>query len=113
MITDPILVQLHKRLQFWENELEIERSAHPEPAARLDAMVEEFIDESATLMSRLADQKERNKELQAMVTTLETICKSQDQILTTKEARVKVLEARLAMIRKGLGIENQGEDSWI
>lgn len=103
--------QLLARIQYWENELDFELSPHPEPAERLDIMFEQFIDEAATLMSRLDDKNEQVNRLNSVVTTLQTVIAHQNESVAAVTRRNKSLEDRWTQLRKLLGIE-QGREDW-
>jgi hypothetical protein len=76
--------EMIERLQYWENELEIEPSASPDPVKRLDHLIEHFITEETRLMERFSAVKRDNEGLRRRWTSL----------------------------RKLLGIEQKQEESW-
>lgn len=106
-VTQELLARLH----YWENELDFDRSAHPEPAARLDSMFEQFIEDEATAMLRLSDAKEEIARLKVALEATQKVLVDQIESVQSVMARNKSLENRWTQLRKLLGIE-QGREDW-
>jgi hypothetical protein len=61
---------LIERLSYWENELELEPSASPDPVVRLDHMIEAFITEETRYMEKQSALTRENKRLRYRWTSL-------------------------------------------
>lgn len=70
MDTNPLNYDLLERLEYWEQELEIEPCASPEPTKRLDHLIECMITDETRLMEQYSDVKRENKRLRYRWTAL-------------------------------------------
>lgn len=104
--------RLMRRLIYWERELEMDLSPHPDPDQRLDDLIEQFLDENTVYMERISYAKAENEQLKSTVETLKRAYRDQNEALDAVKARNKALENRLTSIRVGLGIQQRQEDQW-
>lgn len=104
--------ELLERLCYWESELDIEPYAHPDPAKRLDHIIEISINDETVLMERLSDAKRELAMRAASIEALHGALEIQTKANQTLNARNKVLENRWTALRTLLGIQNRQEEQW-
>jgi len=105
-------MELLDRLGYWENELDLEPCANPDPIKRLDHIIETSINDETILMERLSRVKAHVSELEEKHSMLKGIARQQEQTIQSLQARNKVLESRWTSLRRLLGIENRQEEGW-
>lgn len=111
---------LLERLAYWEQELDLEPSPHPDADKRLDHIIETSLRDETRLMQdvhernlKIAEQSERIKELQALAKQYSEEIGALKAINTSVKARNRALEHRWTQLRELLGIANKHEEEWL